>query len=121
MVKWPTRDSGPVADAPGEKWSAIHAALEPGFRGLPGGDTLSTLLARHGAATRAALGPLTEAQLPAWARAHRQATGRWPSVASPPVGLPAGEKWRNLDKALADGRRGLPGGTTLRRLLERRG
>jgi hypothetical protein len=33
---------------PGEKWAAIQGALRAGFRGLPGGDTLPGLLARHG-------------------------------------------------------------------------
>jgi hypothetical protein len=42
--KWPTCESGPVADAPGETWSAVNLALWQGFRGLPGGSSLATLL-----------------------------------------------------------------------------
>ena len=37
--KWPTRHSGPVADAPGETWPGIQAALERGHRGSPGGSS----------------------------------------------------------------------------------
>jgi hypothetical protein len=36
-----------VADAPGETWGAVNAALAHGSRGLPGGDTLARLLARR--------------------------------------------------------------------------
>jgi hypothetical protein len=41
--KWPTRHSGPVADAPGETWSGIQSALDRGRRGLPGGSSLARL------------------------------------------------------------------------------
>jgi hypothetical protein len=41
--RWPTRRSGPVADAPGETWEEVHAALLEGLRGLPGGTSLAQL------------------------------------------------------------------------------
>ena len=37
---WPTQKSGPVIDAPGEKWGTIDEALRCGKRGLNGGTTL---------------------------------------------------------------------------------
>jgi len=46
--EWPTVASGPVLDAPGESWGALHSALYEGHRGLPGWDTLPRLLVRHG-------------------------------------------------------------------------
>jgi hypothetical protein len=46
--RWPGAHSGPVADTPGEHWGAINSALRAGLRGLPGGDTVSRLLVRHG-------------------------------------------------------------------------
>ena len=48
--KWPTRHSGPVAEAPGETWNAIQFALSRGLRGLPGGSSVADLLdqERHG-------------------------------------------------------------------------
>jgi hypothetical protein len=45
---WPQAGSGPVADAPGENWSAIDYALRRGYRGLPGDSSLSWLLAQNG-------------------------------------------------------------------------
>lgn len=45
---WPTSRSGPVADAPAEKWSAIDAALRAGRRGLPGGMSLGLLSGEEG-------------------------------------------------------------------------
>jgi len=48
--KWPTRYSGPVAEAPGETWNGIQLALSRGRRGLPGGSSVADLLdqERHG-------------------------------------------------------------------------
>src|SRR5262249_58692148 len=44
---WPTRESGPVEEAPGETWKAINGALRAGLRGLPGGSSLAQLLAQY--------------------------------------------------------------------------
>ncbi len=49
--EWPTRNSGPVADVPGETWAAIDGALHVGGRGLRGGTSLADIL-------RAAVGGL---------------------------------------------------------------
>ena len=46
--KWPSSESGPVAEAPGESWQAVNNALHRGLRGLPGGDSLARLLVRSG-------------------------------------------------------------------------
>jgi hypothetical protein len=64
--------------------------------------------------------PLTLRQILAWADAHHARTGGWPSACSGPVADAPGEKWAGLDVALAEGRRGLPGGDSLARLLDRR-
>jgi hypothetical protein len=45
--RWPTHDSGPVAEAPGETWGRVNSALYEGHRGLSGRDTLARLLGRH--------------------------------------------------------------------------
>jgi hypothetical protein len=65
----PTAASGPVAEAPGENWAAINSALTNGHRGLPGGTSLSWLLAENGyegvrlkRGRRAYARPLTEQQ-----------------------------------------------------------
>jgi hypothetical protein len=57
----------------------------------------------------------------AWADAHHARTGRWPSCTAGRVRGAPGEKWVNVDFALARASRGLPGGDTLLRLLRRSG
>jgi hypothetical protein len=42
--QWPTSESGPVIDAPGETWLAVNLALYEGLRGFPGGPSLARLL-----------------------------------------------------------------------------
>jgi hypothetical protein len=121
--RWPDGYAGPVRGVPDEIWSAVDAALKFGRRGLPGGSSLTTLFGRS--LDPAALGirpGLTVEQVLAWADSHRAATGRWPTIASGPVDGVPGEKWVNVDAALRHGRRGLPRGTTLTRLIaEHRG
>ena len=46
--KWPTFHSPEVIAAVGRKWAGVDQALRRGLRGLPGGDSLRELLARHG-------------------------------------------------------------------------
>jgi hypothetical protein len=45
--QWPVQTSGPLLDAPNEKWSKIDNALRNGLRGLPGGSSLAQLLAEQ--------------------------------------------------------------------------
>jgi hypothetical protein len=61
--------------------------------------------------------PLTVAQILGWADEHRRHTGDWPTVLSGPIPGAPGLTWGGVDKALRDGRRGLPGGGSLPRLL----
>jgi hypothetical protein len=57
-----------------------------------------------------------------WADAYRTATGQWPTPGSQPVGGMDDEAWSEIDASLRRGRRGLPGGSSLARLLaEERG
>ncbi len=117
---WPNYVSGPVFDAPGEKWLAINAALSAGGRGLPGGDSLARLLARaRGVRNLSALPRLTPKMILTWADDHHARTGRWPNYASGPLVAAPGENWLALDSALRYGCRGLPGGSSLARLLAR--
>jgi hypothetical protein len=115
---WPGRHSGPVAGAPGETWRGVDDALRGGGRSLRGGTSLAGLLARErGARNRAALPRLRPGEIVAWARAHRRRTGRWPRGKSGPVAGAPGETWKGVEMALRWGYRGLPGGTSLARLL----
>ena len=61
--------------------------------------------------------PLTVEQILRWADAHHARTGRWPAVASGPVAGAPGETWQAVNRALMRGSRGLPGGSSLARLL----
>src|SRR5690348_5065999 len=89
--KRPNGHSGPIPETAGETWSAIDTALFYGYRGLPGGLSLAEFLNRHWgekpvndrkpplACNRP---PLTIEQILAWAEAHHQRTGKWPTAAS---------------------------------------
>ncbi len=120
---WPVRNSGPIADAPGETWRGVDDALRHGLRGLPVGVGLARLLtARRGARNRTCLPRLSSEQILAWAEAHHRAAGAWPTSKSGPVADAEGENWKGIDTALSGGYRGLPGGSSLARLLaEQRG
>src|SRR5262245_51979584 len=116
---WPIIDSGQVKGRPNEKWKRIDRALREGSRGLPGGSSLARLLERQrGVRYRQHLPQLTEKQILAWADGHHRRTGRWPNANSGLVVEARGEVWRNVDCALRDGFRGLPGDSSLARLLE---
>jgi hypothetical protein len=111
--RWPLIGSGSKGLPTGLTWSVIRSALSKGLRGLPGGSSLSQLLAEH----RGLRGPLTNERILAWADAHHEATGEWPRRTSGRLRGVDGENWQAIDFALLDGRRGLPGGSTLARLL----
>ena len=92
-----------------------------GLRGLPGGDSLARLLERErGVRNILALPMLTEEKICRWAAAHCRQTEGWPNENSGPVQAAPGETWGNVNAALRDGLRGLPGGETLAQLLARR-
>jgi hypothetical protein len=112
--RWPTHKSGRVFGAPDESWGGINWAVLEGHRGLPGGTTLSQLLAEH---RPTKLPDLTLDTVRAWAAAHQKATGSLPGPDSGPVhGLP-GESWNAINSSLQRGGRGLPPGLTLKKLL----
>ena len=121
--RWPSSASGPVLHAEGEHWGSIDTALREGYRGLPGGQSLGRLIRGHGGQHAYRTRPeLTVEQVLAWADAHREATGEWPGEDSGPVRSAPGETWKPISGALLQGRRGLPGGSSLARLLaEHRG
>jgi hypothetical protein len=118
--KWPSADSGAIPEAPGQTWNAVNLALSLGHRGLTGESSLAELLRRcRGKAGRPPA--LAVDAILAWADAHQARTGRWPDRDSGPVLEAPGEIWGRINAALGEGRRGLPGGDTLARLLGRHG
>jgi hypothetical protein len=120
---WPGKDSGRVADSPNESWGSINQALHYGTRGLPGKSSLAQLLAKaRRKRNRKALPRLTEERILEWADSHLHRTGKWPDQKAGPVHDAPGENWRAISTALIQGVRGLPGGSSLVKLLvEHRG
>ncbi len=118
--KWPTNQSGPIDDAPGETWSGVNAAVRNGIRGLAGGSSLAVLLAhKRGRRTRSALPKLSNAKILGWCDAHQRRTGKWPTRDSGPITDAPGETWLGVDAALRNGCRGLAGGVSLAAFLAR--
>jgi len=121
--EWPRRSSGQVYDYPEESWSKIDSALIVGLRGLPGGSSLPRLLSeKRGVRNQRQLPQLIVEQILKWADDHHKKTGKWPNENSGEVEGAPGEKWGAISAALSRGVRGLPGGSSLPRLLsEKRG
>ena len=61
--------------------------------------------------------PLSIPQVLAWADVHHARTGEWPTVKSGAVADEASEHWKAICEALTYGYRGLPGGSSLPKLL----
>jgi hypothetical protein len=120
--RYPSAGSEPIEGTNGETWLKVNAALHSGCRGLPGGSSLSRLMRETFGVQPGANRPdLSVEQILHWADAHHDATGKWPRVRSGPVQGVPGESWGNIDHRLENGGRGLPGGTTLARLLNETG
>ena len=118
---WPKRTSGDVQGAEGESWAAIDSALFQGSRGLKPGSSLAALLAKHrGVRNLHDLAPLSEAQILVWVDEHVRRTGECPRWNSGPIG-DTGETWCAVHVGLRQGNRGLPGGSSLPRLLKQHG
>jgi hypothetical protein len=117
--RWPVATLLEIPEAPGESWAAVNTALRDGLRGLPGGESLPGLLARRlRVRNRTSVPPLSIRQIRQWAQDYRRRTGAWPTKNSGPVRGVRGETWMRVDTALHEGLRGLPGGSSLARLLK---
>ena len=120
--RWPTTYSGPVSEAPGENWNTLDVLLRNGGRGLAGGSSLICLLAEaRGAHHHLHPVQLSVAQILAWADQYQRRTGRWPRTSTEPVTPGAPVTWRTVDYCLRKGQRGMPGGSSLVRLLVQHG
>ncbi|MEW6250748.1 MAG: hypothetical protein AB1716_08880 [Planctomycetota bacterium] len=124
--KWPTPTAGPILGAPNETWRAVAAALRAGMRGLPGGDTIARLLERYGRHRSRSRRfhpprrhPLALEQILAWADEYFRQNGGWPTLHSGPISGTLDETWESVNSALGLGLRGLPGGSSLAKLLKK--
>lgn len=118
--EWPNADSGPIVGVAGETWAGVESALRAGGRCLRGRSSLAQLLAaKRGVRNIGALSRLTTKQILAWADKHHAQNGEWPTTESGAVlGVP-GETWSAVNAALILGNRGLPGSSSLAKLLLR--
>jgi hypothetical protein len=115
---WPNPASGPIAGVKGESWGKIDHALTHGTRGLPGGASLRRLLLEHrGPWLGTQMTRVSVEEVLRWADLHHQEHGVWPNADSGPVDRVPGFTWAKVDALLNQGRRGLPGGSSLARLL----
>ena len=111
----PRKNSGEIPHSGGLTWSVVNDALKNGRGILAGGSSLAQFLRSKRAELR---GPaVTEKQILFWADAYYKRTGSYPNAGSGPIPEAPGENWRLLDCALEDGKRSLPGGSSLRQLL----
>ena len=78
-----------------------------------------TLLATAGRKrNRKSLPPLTGTQIIKWAECHKSLSGEWPTTQSGTISGTE-ETWSAVSQSLARGVRGLPGGSSLARLLQK--
>jgi len=119
---WPQRNNGEIPGSHGETWQNVDQALVKGLRGFSGGSSLVRLLAEHrNVRNLSELRHLTLRQILVWADAHFERYGHWPKCrcSEQTIKDSPGEQWFNVDQALRKGLRGLPGGSSLSRLLAR--
>jgi hypothetical protein len=116
---WPTISSGPVFESPTDTWSAINNCLHYGYRGCPGGSSLFKLLTEHrihrtGNTRRE---NWKETGILEMADSFFAEHGCWPNRNEGLIEDGAKATWMAVDIALGKGNRGLPGGSSLARLL----
>src|SRR5262249_560144 len=117
---WPKSCDGSIPHAHGETWSKLDSALRVGARGLPAGSSLSRLLAqRRGVRCYSRMPRQWDVQqILTWADAYHPRLGGWPGSTSGKIAGTQGAQWWQVDRALREGVHGLPGGSSLARLLE---
>jgi hypothetical protein len=116
--EWPQRSSGLIQDIDGENWAMIDTGLRQGLRGLPGGSSLAQLLSEKcGVRHQLEAPPLTIQMILLWADAEHIRSNTWPTQSTGPVADAPGETWTKVNDALASGGRGLPGDSSLAKLL----
>jgi hypothetical protein len=119
--RWPRQSDGLVAGELTQTWTAVDTALRVGLRGLPGGSSLSQLLAKHRGHRHRLLTPRLSVNLILrWADSHHRQTRQWPHRHSGAVLDAPEENWAAIDAALHVDSRGFRGGKSLAGILARR-
>lgn len=109
---WPDSSSSePIPEAKADTWLSVANALRDGRRNLPAGLSLDDVT------INLRFAPLSISQIRAWADEYSRRHGRWPDRFSGAIEGQSGEDWLTVDRALKRGLRGLPKGSSLRKLL----
>lgn len=119
--RWPRYEDGSISWRIPETWGSYNAALSSGARGLHGGSSLAKLLEKHrGVRNSMNLPHMSEKQIlldaDRWFLEHNA----WPIRKSGSIPWRDSETWYRYDDNLKSGGRGLPGGSSLSKLLENR-
>ena len=114
---WPSSESGQIPESPGETWRAVQTALALGIRGFAPGGSLPRFL--RSTAVDITRMTSTSPSGRSWPGprigGHKRAAVRRCIQADIPGA--GGLSWQGLDRALREGRGGLPGGSSLFHLL----
>ena len=101
-----------------KRGTQVAACVHEGCRGLPRGLSLNKLLVKHrGKSVKSQRPVLKIRQILAWADAHHERTGHWPTSRSGPIADTKDETWQGVAACLYAGNRGLRRGISLRNLL----
>ena len=116
--RFPNAEDGQIFDTD-ETWRKIYDALYRGTRGLPGGSSLPQLLAKHrDYQNNSNLPDFTEKQILSWCDKFYEINNRYPNVEDGQI-FDTNETWNGINRSLYRGNRGLSGGSSLVRLLEK--
>jgi len=115
--KWPSAKSGPALET-GTTWGTVDFLLRRGIRGVRAGTTLAHFLQKKRGRINHLDRPRLSVKMVLRAADTYFAEHRtWPKRHSGPI--PGAEAtWSSVDAALQKGSRGLPGGSSLARLLK---
>lgn len=116
--KWPDAASGEIPGSGGETWSAINRALRSGCRNIVGGSSLSKFIGKHFNIRNSGNAPnLSIDMIKRWISEWYSRNGEYPTCNSGEIPGSGGEKWKHVSVYLNSGRRGLPGGSSIGRLV----
>ena len=115
---WPTSRSGSIQGTMDENWRAVTTCLYFGYRGLTRRSSLRKLLLKQrGKSAKLRRPALTIQQILAWADAHHERTGKWPTNRSDRIQGTKDETWHGVAACLYAGNRGLPRRVSLNKLF----
>jgi hypothetical protein len=100
---WPTWQSGPIPEAPGETWFTVAGALATGQRGFPPGGSLDRFVDKHFPRMIQSGTGFSVERILEWADAWHAATGRLPHSRAGEIPNTGGVRWRMVDAALRTG------------------